>query len=78
LGGPEFPTTIAPKEKHTMTTPKHGFVKADPETYSETLAGKTQCTTLHPHHPETEADRPKGGIRHSLCFHVQILANENG
>ena len=32
------------------------------------------CTT--PHHPEAQADRQKGGIRHSLRFHVHILANE--
>ena len=31
-----------------------------------------------PHHPETKADRPKGGIRHSLRFHVNILVNEIG
>ena len=30
------------------------------------------------HHPETEADRQNGGIRHSLRFHVHILANEIG
>ena len=36
------------------------------------------CATFHPHHPEAEADRPKGGIRHSLRFHVHILASEIG
>ena len=36
------------------------------------------CTTFHPHHPEAEPDRRKGGIRHSLRFHVHILASETG
>ena len=36
------------------------------------------CAIFHPHHPETEADRPKAGIRHSLCFHVNILVDEIG
>ena len=35
-------------------------------------------TTFHPRHPEAEADGPKSGIRHSLRFHVHILANETG
>ena len=36
------------------------------------------CTTFHPHHPEAEVDRIKGGIRYSSRFHAHILANETG
>ena len=36
------------------------------------------CTIFLPHHPETEADRQKDGIRHSHRSQVHILANEIG
>jgi len=62
LGKPEFPRIIATKEGQPMPTPNDGVVKTDPETYPETLAGKTQYANVQLNRLDEVVTRPNHTI----------------